>query len=64
VSAQTEAALQNGAATLDEAVKAVNVEDLREAFTHGDAELNNDFTQLVRRFVGRAIRDAREQDYT
>jgi hypothetical protein len=50
--------------TLDEVAEAVTAEELREAFTHNDPDLDQRFRQRVRDLVKVAIREARDgQDY-
>jgi cyclase len=57
-------ALREGMLTLDEVAKAVTAEELREAFTHNDSDLDQRFHQRVRDLVRLAIREARDgQDY-
>lgn len=64
VTTQVRAALQAGAATLDDVRKAVNVTALREKFARGDKELEARFDAHVRDgLIPQAIREAREQDY-
>ena len=60
VTAGVRKALQGGAQTLEEVQKAVTAEDLRERFTHGDADLEPRFRDRVRALVRIAIREARD----
>jgi cyclase len=57
-------ALQQGMLTLDEVANAVTAEELREAFTHNDPDLDQRYRQRVRDLIKVAIREARDgQDY-
>jgi cyclase len=64
VTRQVRAALQRGAATLDEVGKAVDVRALRRKFARGDRDLESRFDHHVsNNLIPQAIREAREQDY-
>jgi glyoxylase-like metal-dependent hydrolase (beta-lactamase superfamily II) len=53
-------ALQKGMLTLADVQKAVTAEELRERFTHNDADLDARFRDPVRTLVKLAIREARD----
>jgi glyoxylase-like metal-dependent hydrolase (beta-lactamase superfamily II) len=61
---QVRAALHQGAATLDDVRKRVDVSALRQRFARGDKALEARFDGHVREgLIPQAIREAREQDY-
>ena len=57
---QVHAALEEGAVTVDDVQKAVNLDSLRARFTHGDADLEADFIATMPGLIKIAYKESRD----